>query len=183
MSGFVSAKCNITRHEIALWILEYGQNQALHSGNIALLDLNDALGSLQQNCSAISSVMISDSSPNLSRVERLWGTSQCSKPGLWCNVSQKRQGEVQAQIPRGQYETDLSGQVWSQPVVSRRGASASVRKKRAERWCRREFGGRFQISFLPSIKSTNSRGSQGSLKRWRWASRCSWWTCRRSQAT
>lgn len=55
MSGFVSAKCNITRHEIAVWILQYGRNQALHSVNIALLDLNDALvalGSLQQNRSA-----------------------------------------------------------------------------------------------------------------------------------
>lgn len=55
MSGFVSAKCNITRHEIGVWILQYGRNQGLHSVNIALLDLNDALaalGSLRRNRSA-----------------------------------------------------------------------------------------------------------------------------------
>lgn len=139
----------------------------------------------QHNGSAISSLMISDSIPNWSRVDRLWGTLQCSKPGLWCNVSQKRQRKVQTQILGGQLETDLTGQVWSWPVVSRQGASGLCQcvEQKSREIISAEFCGKFQISFLPSIKSTNSRGSQESLKRWRWASRCSWWTCWSSQAT
>lgn len=132
MSGLLSAKCNIARHEISIWMLEYGQNLV----HIALLDLNDrsvALVSLQCNCSAMSSVMTSDSIPNFSQVERFWGTLQCSKPGLWCNVYQKRQSKVQTQILGGQLETDFTGQVWSWPVVSRQGASVSVWNKRAGR--------------------------------------------------
>lgn len=73
MSGFVSATCNLSRREITVWRLQYGRNQALRSVDIALLDRTDALvalDSMQHNCSAVSSVMISDSSPDLSGVER-----------------------------------------------------------------------------------------------------------------
>lgn len=83
MSGFASAKCNIARHEITVWILQYGRNQAPHRVNIAPLDSNSshvALGSLKRGRSVISSLMISDWTPE--RGDRSRGTLQRCKPGL-----------------------------------------------------------------------------------------------------
>lgn len=95
MSGFASAKCNIARHEITVWIPQYGRNQAPHRVNIALLDSNSshvALGSLKSFCDLIANDKWLHSEPE--RGDRSQGTLQRGKPGLWCNVSQKQQGEV-----------------------------------------------------------------------------------------
>lgn len=72
MSGFTSAKRNIARHEITVWMLHYGGNHAVHQVSIALLDSNSsvvALTCLKCDCSMISSLMITDSTPNMSGYE------------------------------------------------------------------------------------------------------------------
>lgn len=52
MSGFMSAKCNMARHEITVWMLHYGQNQAVHRVKITLLDLNNSVVALTGDLTA-----------------------------------------------------------------------------------------------------------------------------------
>lgn len=101
MSGFTSAKRNITRHEITVWTLHYGGNHAMHRVSIALLDSSGS-GRGTHFCEARSfGDLIGNDKWLHSRHERLRDENAArylhwsySKPSPWCNVSRKQQGEV-----------------------------------------------------------------------------------------